>query len=248
MSCGIYKITNKINGKIYIGFSKNLEKRKYYHFYLLKRNIHHNEYLQNSFNKYGPDVFEFKIIEECIPELLIEKEDYWCKLLKTHNINNGYNIEPTGFNSGKSLKTIKNLIKSNKNKRIPILVTFNNITTEYPSILEFCNLFNFRQSSISRCLKKGNLYLDLYEIKYKNKINTKRIDNRFNKYLIEDELGNKVQVNSQQELFQIIKISSRTYSRNKIKIDNNLFKIKNFLIKIERSQKNLSQERTQFNI
>lgn len=45
MKCGIYKIINLINGKVYIGQTINYTKRKSRHFLLLKKGIHHNEYL-----------------------------------------------------------------------------------------------------------------------------------------------------------------------------------------------------------
>lgn len=63
---GIYKITNTINGKSYIGQSKDIHKR-------WKReindstNINSNSYnypLMKAFRKYGIDNFNFDIIEE----------------------------------------------------------------------------------------------------------------------------------------------------------------------------------------
>ena len=50
MSCGIYKITNTKNNKTYIGSSTNITNREYKHFWMLKKGIHDNEYLQKSFN------------------------------------------------------------------------------------------------------------------------------------------------------------------------------------------------------
>ena len=63
--CGIYKIENKINGKIYIGQSNNIYKRWYSHKNSLRRNVHDNDYLQNAWNKYGEENFEFSIVEIC---------------------------------------------------------------------------------------------------------------------------------------------------------------------------------------
>ena len=44
MKSGIYKITNKINGKFYIGSAIDFIKRKKEHIYWLKKNNHHNKY------------------------------------------------------------------------------------------------------------------------------------------------------------------------------------------------------------
>ena len=50
--CGIYKITNKINNKKYIGQSIHVKERIAEHKNQLKNNTHHNQYLQNAYNKY----------------------------------------------------------------------------------------------------------------------------------------------------------------------------------------------------
>jgi group I intron endonuclease len=77
---GIYKIISKRDGKYYPGSSKKLLKvsgnRKSQHFTSLKRNQHHCSHLQNAYNKYGKDNFEFIIIKNNIPEhqLLIEEQ------------------------------------------------------------------------------------------------------------------------------------------------------------------------------
>lgn len=62
---GIYAIKNNANGKIYIGQSTNVKDRLWHHKSALKNNRHENSYLQNSYNKYGADCFEFVVIEEC---------------------------------------------------------------------------------------------------------------------------------------------------------------------------------------
>jgi len=94
---GIYKITNIVNGKIYVGSAVNIHRRWLEHKSFLNRSKHHSKYLQNSFNKYGIDNLNFEIIEECSKELLIEREQYWINLLDSYN--NGYNCSPTAGNT-----------------------------------------------------------------------------------------------------------------------------------------------------
>lgn len=60
---GIYKIINKVNHKYYVGSSKNLYRRWKKHRAALYRNGHKNNHLQNAWNKYGSDSFEFIVIE-----------------------------------------------------------------------------------------------------------------------------------------------------------------------------------------
>jgi group I intron endonuclease len=116
---GIYTITNSVNGKIYIGCTKDFEIRCYTHFNNLKNNKHSNEHLQNSFNKYGKNNFNFEILEECDELLLTSQENYWCNMLNTHDKKYGYNIKPTSpdYNGKISNETKLKISKSNSGKK-----------------------------------------------------------------------------------------------------------------------------------
>ena len=89
---GIYKITNLVNNKVYIGQSKRCDKRKYDHFRNLKNNKHCNDHLQKSYNKYGKENFKFEVIEKCKVESLVEKETYWINYYNSLDSNYGYNL------------------------------------------------------------------------------------------------------------------------------------------------------------
>lgn len=90
MTSGIYKITNLVNNKMYVGSAVNLVNREKQHFQRLSKNIHSNIHLQRAFNKHGIDNFLFELLEACPKELLIEREQYWIDKLCT--VKNGYNI------------------------------------------------------------------------------------------------------------------------------------------------------------
>jgi len=79
---GIYKIINNKNGHFYIGSSSNLEYRRKEHLKRLKSNKHHSRYLQNAWNKYGKECFDFEIIEECENDKLLELEQFYLDKLK----------------------------------------------------------------------------------------------------------------------------------------------------------------------
>lgn len=64
--CGIYTITNKINGKLYLGSSIDINKRWHKHKTELRKKRHKNQHLQNSWNKYGEHNFDFIIVEKCL--------------------------------------------------------------------------------------------------------------------------------------------------------------------------------------
>src|SRR5882672_5947475 len=79
---GIYKITNKINGKFYLGSAINFRKRWNLHKAQLRNNKHDNKHLQHSWNLYGENIFEFIILEICNKEQLLEKEQLCIDWLK----------------------------------------------------------------------------------------------------------------------------------------------------------------------
>jgi len=60
--CGVYCITNKRNGKIYIGSSVNLDVRWDVHKIDLKYHNHHNKPLQSDWDYFGDKNFIFEII------------------------------------------------------------------------------------------------------------------------------------------------------------------------------------------
>lgn len=61
---GIYIITNKVNGKIYIGESLDIYRRWHKeHIPQLRKGCHYNTGLQEDFNKYGEGNFDFDILE-----------------------------------------------------------------------------------------------------------------------------------------------------------------------------------------
>lgn len=99
-SC-IYYIKNLINYKIYVGETIDYNYRFYKHKYELENNIHDNNHLQNAFNKYGEENFEFDIIIKIQECYLTKAEQYWMDYYKSYNRENGYNI-------------IKNANRSNK--------------------------------------------------------------------------------------------------------------------------------------
>lgn len=95
--CGIYCIKNKVDNKVYIGQSININNRLANHKSDLKHNRHHNTYLQHAYNKYGVENFEFSIICECDMKELDKLEKYY--ILEVYNSvdrNNGYNRESGG--------------------------------------------------------------------------------------------------------------------------------------------------------
>lgn len=90
--CGIYKILNKVNRKVYNGKSRDIKRRWQKHKYQLKNNNHRNSHLQNAWNKYGEKSFEFSILKDCLPKELKYWEEYYINLYESYDREKGYNI------------------------------------------------------------------------------------------------------------------------------------------------------------
>ncbi len=122
MRSGIYFILNKISLKLYIGSAIYLVKRRSEHFTRLSKNIHHNEHLQRAYNKYGPDAFEFIIVELVEVSNLYEKERYYIAKHKATEEYFGYNKCEVGSGmTGRkhSAETKRKISESNKGKVTP---------------------------------------------------------------------------------------------------------------------------------
>jgi len=81
MQTGIYQIKSIITGRIYIGSAVNIKIRWSRHRYDLLRNKHHSMFLQRHYNKHGLKDLEFSILEECIKENLLIREQYYLNTL-----------------------------------------------------------------------------------------------------------------------------------------------------------------------
>jgi predicted GIY-YIG superfamily endonuclease len=118
---GIYKITNIINNKSYIGQSININQRFYRHKSALKKGKHYNNYLLASYNKYGLESFTFDILfllennslsKEEILNILNQKEKEF--ILQYDSFLNGYNLTTGGDSCIVSDETKKKLSESHK--------------------------------------------------------------------------------------------------------------------------------------
>ena len=95
----IYKITNDVNGKVYIGKTlQDVEKRWKEQIRDSKKERYMNRPLYRAMNKYGVKHFTVEIIEECSTENSDEREVFWIK--EYGSFGDGYNATIGG--DGKS--------------------------------------------------------------------------------------------------------------------------------------------------
>jgi group I intron endonuclease len=83
----VYKISNDIDGKFYIGSTNNLIKRYYTHINHIRTNKNTCVKLIRAVNKHGEDNFKFEIVCECPTDKILETEQEYIDILQPH-----YNI------------------------------------------------------------------------------------------------------------------------------------------------------------
>lgn len=131
---GIYKITNRLNNKSYIGQSICIEKRWENH----KCKNGKSEYpLYRAFRKYGIENFDFEILEECLERELSERELFYIR--KYDSVRNGYN---------QTENTINPLLDKNIMEKAIKNMTLHHRTTEHRE----------KQSEITKCLWQTEIY------------------------------------------------------------------------------------------
>ena len=89
---GIYAVKNRLSGIMYIGKCEDDFDRRFREH---KRGFKSNVHLQRAIKKYGIENFDFIILEECNPDLCVQKEIYWIKYFRDCG-NTLYNIAEGG--------------------------------------------------------------------------------------------------------------------------------------------------------
>lgn len=138
----IYKITNTINGKSYIGQTiQNVKERFYQHCATKCSKVVSNMAIHRAIKKYGKSNFTVEVIEEIDSANLNDRERYWIKYYNSYN--NGYNSTKGGqdgckpfkdldvesiikeYNTGKSLRTLGTIFKVDKQTIKDLLIRHN---------------------------------------------------------------------------------------------------------------------------
>lgn len=96
----IYKITNIINGKVYIGQTKKSMIRRFNDHKRI-RTYRPITYIQNEMLIFGVESFILERIEYCLPEYLDDRERFWINFYNSTDNNLGYNKEFGGIENKK---------------------------------------------------------------------------------------------------------------------------------------------------
>lgn len=131
----VYKITNKVNGKSYIGQTRYTVEFRW------KQHQHKkdNTYFHNAIHKYGVENFSIEVLEECDVELLNSREIFY--IAKFDTFSNGYNLT----------------IGGNGNRRLLLDNKYDEIEELYLSGFssnKIATIYNVDKSSIVKILKQ----------------------------------------------------------------------------------------------
>jgi group I intron endonuclease len=166
---GVYKITNTVNSKIYIGSTRDSFKARWKnHIVKLRAGTHPNKYLQSSFNKHKESVFEFTVVEIIEDNnSILDREQFYLDLYQCYNKNIGYNQEIKVFKSEISaevkLKISKTLKEKYKSGELTPKNPLRKGNIPWNKGLK-CNNISKRRREISDSIAVYNLNLDLVAI------------------------------------------------------------------------------------
>lgn len=141
---GIYKIENKINGKVYIGQSNNIQRRFQEH---QTKGETSRIPVDIAIQKYGKDNFTYTVIEETTIDKLNQAEEFWIDYFNSvetgYNCSKGGSQQSIGENNGKAKLTEQDVIE--------IRIAYNNhlkqkdVYEKYKDIVSFSYFQNLWQ-------------------------------------------------------------------------------------------------------
>lgn len=109
--CCVYLLKNTINGKMYVGQTRNLRKRLS-HYHTEVQQPGPARLIIESIRYFGESAFEASVLEECTLDRIDEVERKWIRELKTLDENFGYNEENNNYIYPVSFKELESKAKS----------------------------------------------------------------------------------------------------------------------------------------
>lgn len=113
----IYSVINLINGKVYVGQTKDFANRKAGHLYAARKGA--QQPLYRAIRKYGRENFSFVIVEECDDDQVDDRERHWVSHFDSFNSCKGYNLTSGGESKKEFSKESREKIRQKALVRSP---------------------------------------------------------------------------------------------------------------------------------
>jgi predicted GIY-YIG superfamily endonuclease len=233
----VYKITNLVNNKLYIGITNQGFKTRWYKH--CSDSIHGSEFpLHNALRKYGIDNFSVEVLEVCETiDQLKQQERYWITELKSRTTENGYNLTDGGdgtFGRKHSdetkdkirQKTLDRCLDENfikvlrntrfKNKEIAQYDLEGNFITTFISASEAARIMKVSRSSICNCALGQSSNSKGYIWKYTGNTSEKMKSN----YNIKEKVKKVTSEEVKQKISESNKLSWTEERKTKQSINN----------------------------
>ncbi len=182
----IYKITNKINGKFYIGKTRDINKRWIEHLSKVGKKRHP---LYDSILHYGKENFIIEIVDEAEPHLINELEKEWIR--KTNAIELGYNFTEggTGGDTFSNLSEDKKEERRLKNSKASKISNAKNIELHRQNSKKLWEDENYRNKVITSL--KNRINDPVYKLKFSQSMKKTLMNSEMLKIWSECKKGNK---------------------------------------------------------
>lgn len=239
----IYKITNLINNKVYIGqvYNKSVEERFKRH--CTDKSALKHSYIDRAIEKYGPENFVVETIDIASDlDELNNKEKYWIKKYNSTDRTKGYNLTDGGdggntyrYKTEDEMISIKNKLSeslSGSNNGMSKMVKIKNVITNeiihfdtIKDLLTYFGVKNKTQFFNIATNKRNTLYRGVWNVAYEeNEFTEKIVHNpstkRGCKMILIDTVKNEtIEFDSQNKLNSFLKIKKNTLDYSKTPIE-----------------------------
>jgi group I intron endonuclease len=168
---GIYKITNTINNKSYVGSSVDVYQRGCMYKHLIKRKKLHNKHLQSSVEKYGYDNFTFELLNKCkentsVFDLHQLEQFYINKINPEYNkrtvVDTNHLLSHSQETKDKISKSLKESFKNGSkvinriqehNIKVSLFDLFGNHIQDFPGLAHCAEFVGVKYTSITYAIK-----------------------------------------------------------------------------------------------
>lgn len=210
----IYQITNNINGKIYVGktVKNNIQERWKEHLKDYKKYRCEKRPLYDAINKYGPENFSIKELEECSLEELNDKEIYWIE--KLGSFKYGYNATIGG--DGKQYINYDLVCETYKNLQC-VVDTAKQLNISEDSVSKILKLYKIDIIPNAKIVQnKYGKIINMYDLN-DNYLRTFLSTTEAAKFMVENKLTNCKMTTIKQHISEVCKGKRNTAAKFKWK-------------------------------